>query len=353
MAVFDAEDLLREISAEQPGGDDLEYDPAFSELTRIAQRRPEQQFGDTIIPAEEPDWRAVEKAAIALFGRTKDLRVGVQLAMAAIRTSGYDGFESALAVMRGLVERYWDSVHPMLDPEDDNDPTARVNVIVSLADRGACLTALRETPIVESRAVGRFSLRDIEAAAAHAGADEPPPGIVGVSTIDAAFLDAPLDGLKQRLEEIRAAIGHVKAIERAVTDQVGVGNAPNLEDLVRALNDASRVLSERTARREGAQAPVAEAGADVAVAIPAAGGAGPGVAGPGVSAAPGRISSRADVIKALDRICDYYLQAEPASPVPILLDRARRLVDKNFIELLEDLVPAGADQFQVFRGNVG
>jgi type VI secretion system protein ImpA len=346
MAVFEAEALLREISAEQPGGADLEYDPAFSELTRIAQRKPEQQFGDTIIPAEEPDWRAVEKAAIALFGRTKDLRVGVQLAMAAIRTAGYDGFESALAVMRGLVERYWDSVHPVLDPEDDNDPTARVNVIVSLADRSACLTPLRETPIVESRAVGKFSLRDVEASATHVS-DEPRPGIVSGSTIDAAFLDAPLEGLRERLDKIRASIGHVKAIEMAVTDQVGVGNAPNLEDLVRALNDAAKVLSERVARREAGEAPVAEIGANTAAAIGAGGAAAP------VSSAPGRISSRADVIKALDRICDYYLQAEPASPVPILLDRARRLVDKNFIELLEDLVPAGADQFQVFRGNAG
>jgi type VI secretion system protein ImpA len=344
MAAFDAETLLREISADRPGGDDLEYDPDFNALTQLAQRKPEQQFGDTVIPAEEPDWRAVEKAAVALFGRTKDLRVALQLAMAAIHTGGYDGFEKALSVMRGLVERYWDSVNPVLDPDDDNDPTARVNIITSLADRGALLGPLRDAAIVESRAIGRFSLRDIEVSAANAGG-EPPPGVAGSATIDAAFLDAPLEGLQQRLETIRTAIGHAKAIERAVTDNVGVANAPNLEDLVRVLNDAARVLSERVARRQGGEATAPEARTETE-------GGGAVLAASSGASVPGRIASRADVIKALQRICDYYAQAEPASPVPILLDRARRLVDKNFMQLLEDLAPAGAEQFQVIKGSI-
>jgi type VI secretion system protein ImpA len=342
MAAFEAETLLREISPERPGGEDLEYDPAFNELNRLAQRKPEQQFGDTVIAAEEPDWRSVEKAAVALFGRTKDMRVALHLVTAAIRTAGYDGFESGLAVMRGLVERYWESVYPLLDPEDDNDPTARVNLIEALTDRATCIAPLRDAAIVESRAVGKFSLRDVEASAAAGG--ETPPGVVGGATIDAAFLDAPVEGLRQRLEKIRAAVGHAKAIELAVTDYVGVGNAPNLEDLVRTLNEASRVLTDRVARREGG-------GGETTVAETADGGGAIAFAGAPTNSAPGQIASRADVVKAIQRICDYYAKAEPGSPVPILLDRARRLVDKNFIELLEDLIPAGADQFQVFRGN--
>ena len=58
----------------------------------------------------------------------------------------------------------------------------------------------------------------------------------------------------------------------------------------------------------------------------------------------GEIRNRADVLKALDRICDYYTDHEPSSPVPLLLARVRGLVDKNFIDILKDLAPNGLSE---------
>ena len=42
---------------------------------------------------------------------------------------------------------------------------------------------------------------------------------------------------------------------------------------------------------------------------------------------------------------------EPSSPVPILLRRAKRLVGKNFEELLADLAPGGMEELRHFAGN--
>ena len=64
------------------------------------------------------------------------------------------------------------------------------------------------------------------------------------------------------------------------------------------------------------------------------------------------INSRKDVIRVLDQICSYYDQNEPASPVPLLLKRARKLVEKNFIEIVEDLVPDSAAQIKKLIGGV-
>ncbi len=52
----------------------------------------------------------------------------------------------------------------------------------------------------------------------------------------------------------------------------------------------------------------------------------------------------------LDKICKYYAQNEPASPVPLLLERAKRLVPKNFFEVLEDLAPDGMSQLLMVSG---
>jgi type VI secretion system protein ImpA len=52
---IDTEALLAPVSDDAPSGPDLTYDPDFLALEQAAQDKTEQQFGDTVIPAEEPD----------------------------------------------------------------------------------------------------------------------------------------------------------------------------------------------------------------------------------------------------------------------------------------------------------
>jgi type VI secretion system protein ImpA len=46
---------LTDLDPDAPAGPNLEFDAAFGELERAAQGKPEQQYGGTIIPAEEPE----------------------------------------------------------------------------------------------------------------------------------------------------------------------------------------------------------------------------------------------------------------------------------------------------------
>jgi len=69
--------------------------------------------------------------------------------------------------------------------------------------------------------------------------------------------------------------------------------------------------------------------------------------GPGMS---GTIQTRGDVMKALDLICDYYRSNEPSSPVPLIIQRAQRLVDKDFMTIMTDLTPDAISQLQVITG---
>ena len=58
-------------------------------------------------------------------------------------------------------------------------------------------------------------------------------------------------------------------------------------------------------------------------------------------------------IRVLDKACDYLERHEPSSPVPLLLKRAKRLVSKNFMEIMRDLAPDGVAQAQVVSGADG
>jgi type VI secretion system protein ImpA len=340
MSSIDVDGLLSPISDADPCGADLEYDAAFTALERAAQSKPEQQIGTTVVPAEDPDWKAVQKQAAELLARSKDLRVATQLAAALLRTSGWPGFAQGLAVLRGLAERYWQAVHPRLDA-DDNDPTQRVNVLMSLASPEA-LAAVRTTPLVASRAVGRFSLKDIEIAAGDAPA--PAQGDApSTATLDAALADCDLAELQATDAALRACVDALAGLEAVVNEHVGAASAPSFGRLTALVRRAAGFISEGVARRS----PVAGTAAG-------ANGHGPagGVISRGGSGSPltGEISSREDVIRALDKICAYYARQEPSSPIPLFLERCKRLVTMSFVDIVKDLVPDAMTQVEVLRG---
>ena len=64
MPLANIDSLLQPVSADAPCGADLEYDPAFLELDRLSESKPEQQMGSTIVPAQEPDWKEVGNRAL-------------------------------------------------------------------------------------------------------------------------------------------------------------------------------------------------------------------------------------------------------------------------------------------------
>ncbi|MBF0232046.1 MAG: hypothetical protein HQK65_03295, partial [Desulfamplus sp.] len=55
------------------------------------------------------------------------------------------------------------------------------------------------------------------------------------------------------------------------------------------------------------------------------------------------ISSQAEVLDILDKICTWYMIFEPSSPVPLFIDRAKTLVGKNFIDIIENIAAGAMD----------
>ncbi|HRF43928.1 MAG TPA: type VI secretion system protein TssA [Candidatus Competibacteraceae bacterium] len=346
MSIFDVESLLSDITADAPCGEDLEYDPQFAEMEKQAQGTPERQYGDTIIPGDPPDWRGVSKTALDLLERTHDLRIAAYLTRAQLNTDGLLGFTQSLALLEGLIERYWDSVYPQLDPEDDNDPTLRINTIVGLCDPETTLHELRSTPLVSSRSLGQFSLRDVQIAAGlltPVATDEEHAAPPNQTMIDGAFQDASIEDLQATAETVAEAMERAKRIEALLTDQVGVTEAPDMSALSGVLKEIRQVLAEQLQRRG-----VGAAGEDESGEL--MGSAGPEGAPTSQRMIVGEIASREDVIRTLDKICDYYRRYEPSSPVPFMLKRAKKLVTMDFMEVLRDLAPNATEQTDLIFG---
>lgn len=350
MSSIDVESMLAGISEDQPCGEDLEYDPAYLELETLAQGKPEQVMGDQVIAAEEPNWREIRDRCLELCKRTKHLRVTMYLTVATLKLEGLPGLRDGLKVLQGLLDQYWDQLYPLLDPEDNNDPTERVNIIDSLArppheagDPMRFQQHARETPLCRSKQLGQFSIRDI--AIAHGEAkpmseSEPPPT---TASIDAAFMDTDLDPLQADVVAVAEAIECVKNIEDGLTEKLGAGNAPSLGSFLKLLQEIHKHIAEYLGRRgigvEGAEEGEAEG-------EEGEGGSGAGGGDP----IKGNVRTREDVIRILDKAIDYYQRHEPSSPVPLLLGRAKRLVTKNFVDIIQDLTPDAMTQIMTISG---
>lgn len=323
MPAFDLDSLLAPLPGDAPCGANLEYDPAFQALEEAAAGKPERQY-DKVYPAEPPDWPTVRELALGLATRTRDLRVAVWLARSGARVEGFGAALQGLQLLHGLVERHWDRVHPMLDASENNDPTERLSALAPLT-HDAGIDDLRAAGLTPAR--GSITVRELELAFGNASArpGEAVPTREGAAPAVAAAQAAVAglaDGMRQGAELVRG-------IEKILDARLGAGQSISLARLGQLLESVAQAgrMAQGAAPAEGAAAEV-----------------------PSVARPSGSIESREDAIRALQRVSDWIERNEPSNPAPLLIQRAQRLMKKNFLEIIRDLVPDGLGQIEKLAG---
>lgn len=299
-------------------------------------------MGDAVQPAEPPQWRDIEQACSRLLQRSKDLRITHLLLQANLALHGLPGLATSLELIRDLLAEYWLYLHPQLDAADDNDPTVRVNALAGLTcDTNIGL--LRDAVLVRSRAFGPVTLR----AALHAaGVQHFASEQLSAEELAAALRDADEDQVLQCQAALQLAREAVDVIEQRVNDQVGSASGVDLSALRQPLRQVQQVLADYAPAGAGPALAATEAPVTTREQAP------PAAASPSArpAARPGEVNSREDVQQSLDRLLQYYARHEPSSPLPVLLHRAKRLVNADFATIVRDLIPDGWSQFENLRG---
>ena len=139
----------------------------------------------------------------------------------------------------------------------------------------------------------------------------------------------------QPLRRGREAIDRILGI---LEDKVGVSAAPDLMPLARLV----RTLDSACAAETGtvAEPQIDETGAVVATPAPIQ----------GASVAPGSIATRDDVVRTIDKLCEWIERNEPSNPAPLFLRRGQRLMTMSFVDIVKDLMPDGLDQLEKLAG---
>ncbi len=332
---MDLSSYLEPRSDEPPSGENLEYDPAFTDLEIAAQPGEERQMGDEVVAAEEQDWGDVEAKSLAVMDKSHDLRAAVYLAEAVLHTKGLPAFASSLGYVKSLLEDFWETCHPELD-EDDGDATMRINAVRGLASSDRMVRALRRTGLTDSRMFGNMTLRHLDVAEGRINMPPDLEDIPDASSVAAAFKDTDEEVLSANADAIASALEDVSGIDAIFTDKTP-GEGPDLEPLTAALKSIKQALARYADIGEEAAEELNEDAVPVrtAAAAPSGGGA---------------INSPEDVTMMLDRIMDYYARCEPSSPLPILLERSKRLVNADFLTIIEDMAKEGLDEVRQIGG---
>jgi type VI secretion system protein ImpA len=315
-AVFVEEALVQPIAPDRPCGEDLEDTPLLASFDAF------RVFGQSAPHDPAPEWTAIASRATEALCKSKDLRLLAYLGSAVLRTDGLPAFAETLTVASTWLETYWTDTYPRID----EDAILRRNALNCFADQMAVIDGLRRLPLALNRQHGAFSLRDIEIASGLVPADgETPPD---EARIDAAFGAMPREAITQLQESVGRAQSAVTRIAAKMRDDGGRDAAPSFDPLSSQLAKIDRVLRAQLALRGDGSPDANGDGADQPEGTPIS----------------GVVRSRQDAIRALDAVSAYFRQQEPSSPVPMLLDRAKRLVSKNFLEVLADIAPEALGQ---------
>src|SRR5215470_7205802 len=333
--MLDVGTVLAETKELPPCGPNLEHDLSFFELEEAARGKPEQRTGDAVKPAEDPNWAKVIDRAQAILNRSKDLRAAVHLTRALTCTEGLPGLATGLSLIHGLLERYWEGIHPVLEADRGDDPTERLNALAPLVDPEVIVKDLREAYLVNSREQGQLRARDIEVAlgrlaprSAEAGAVKPLGQLH--SQIAAAFASD-----RSVPSAVREAHDHVLAIQKLLNERLGASRALDLTPLVQPLGGLVEAcetsLGVKSEAEKDGQAEAGEGGRP---------------------AATGEIRTRDDAVRMREAVCSFLERTEPSNPAPLFIRRAQRLIKKSFLEIVRDLMPDSLTQLEKVAGHV-
>lgn len=325
------DELLAPVSGESPCGEDLDEGLDFDRLRAAFDDNFPIDTGVSSLAEGEPgpppvDWGELFGLIDSLFDQTKDLYLAISFARCGIVRGDPDVVDLGLQAAARLLEECWDSVHPVID-----DPLGRFRgpIFEDLARRGAFAMPFLEMPLIVG---SRNTVKAGQVLDAHEH---------GSSSDSFAEVRMTLDQMDDESKAAIAALlaSYLESIARidAVLREKGVDGRPDfstVKDTIGAVEEAYLALA-------GLAAPGTDDVDDGDDNVPAAA-AHDSVAG-GANFG-GSVKSRDDVLRALNAIEQYYARAEPGHPVRMAMGRLRAWVNKDFMEILEDIAPGSVDE---------
>jgi len=323
------EELLAAIHGDIPSGVNLLYAGLHDEIREARRADDVLAQGDWKREPKVAEWhKVVSLTTDALATKTKDLQLAAWLTEALVNLHGFAGLHEGLKLMWGLLDRFWDTLYP---EADEGDLEARANAI-DILNRPFFVAFMQKVPITGNPVGTNYSYSDFKDSSRF---DVP-------ENLDALEFEARERAIQ--LKQLAATEGKItseqwrnvkKATSRAFYEELFAGlnlcwdeckalddmldakfqrQTPGVTDFKKCL-DSVRSTVETIVKEKRILEPdpvVLDEEAASGVPLPQAGGA--RVSGP--------MGSRAEALKRLGEVAEFFRKTEPHSPVSYLLERA-------------------------------
>ncbi len=348
--VIDLEAIFQPISEENPSGENMRYSGLYDEISEARRADLVVAQGDWQTDLKIADFRKVVELAVpALTSQTKDLQIAGYLTEALVKQYQFVGLRDSLKLMSGLQEHFWETLFPEID---EGDMEGRANAVAfmdtqtSYAIKEAKITQGNSYNLLDWEDSKRFVFPDnIEIldsadqqkyAALRAQAEK--EGRVTEEMWKKAIASSRRAFYEDLTLLIAECWAEYKEINRIIEERFDARQMPGMSNLKKALETVETQVNilltlkreeEPDEEDEFPQDEQAEGGGEGAVVGGTSGGA------PGTS---GAIQGRADALKRLGQLADYFRKAEPHSPISYLVNRAIKWGNMPLETWLQDVI---------------
>jgi type VI secretion system protein ImpA len=321
------DEFLGEVPGDNPAGDPVPFQ-VKAELEEARKEIDPDSYdpADPARPTEakDADWSGIiARAGQTLKETSKDLLVAARLTEALTRVHGFDGLADGLAVLRGMIDRCWDRMHPEIE---DGDLEARAGPFhwLSDADRGALFPhAVRNVPLITSDGVG-IGWQQWRGT-------QDGQGAITREDFEKAVAAAPRETCKTTFEALTRCVAELNSLTESLNGRLGT-DSPGMTDLRAAVGDCYS-LAKQILDRKGKDPEESEGTSEDA----ATGESESAATGDGRSG--GRaVLTRADVYRRLAEAAELLERIEPHSPIPYLIRKAVELGGLPFPQLMRALI---------------
>ena len=322
------DDLLNPIAGDNPAGADLRYDPIYDKIKEARREDDDAPQGEWQHPRKLADWPLVIKlAGEALATRTKDLQLAVWLGEAMLRREGFGSFRATLDMTRGLIDRFWDHVYPVVE---DGDVEMRAAPLEWLGLR--LEVPVKSVPLnraghsyfqyAEARSIGTEQDADADAAKRARREEAIAARKPTIEEFEKAFAETPKVWVKQLASDVDATLASLQSLDDLSREKFGDA-APSFLKLRDVLQEEQRVVGQLLAKKLE-QDPDPVQAAPVAAAADGAAGAALGGAADGGRLLSAEPADRNDAASRVISAARFLRRTEPLSPAAYLMLRALR-----------------------------
>lgn len=347
---FDLEALLAPIPGDAPQGTDIREDyTAQSPYNRLRDARSEARDAEKMLDAGNPDardpgplWRSVRDLGLKTLTETaKDLEVAAWVTEAYVRSHGLSGLAAGAKLIAGLAENYWDDVFPL---PDDYGVETRIAPVTGLNGRdgnGSLMQPLYKvtlfprpdgTPVAFYQYQGSEQLPGLDAERRQQRIEA---GAIPFEDMEKEARAQGPRGLVRLRADAREALEAWEAMSNLLDEKASEDppSTSHVRDLIRSMLE---IANRYAPPEETGAAAGGEEGAEGDGGVP--GMAGGGMMMSGIAVPTGTVANREDLLRALEKIADFFRKTEPQSPLSYTLDEAVRRGRMTWPDLLEEIV---------------